>query len=226
MSSFKLKLIKTADGSHSLYREDLNETYHSKHGAEAESRHVFIKNGLGLFQDKKQPVQLLEVGFGTGLNALLTLAYSQQHRLPINYHTLEPFPLDEEVYNQLNFSNSVELSAFQEDFIQMHACEEKVSQELKSNFAFQKYFERLEDFQPNQLFDLIYFDAFAPNKQADVWEEAVIKHAASLLNPNGVLVTYCAQGQFKRNLKSAGLSVETLSGPPPKKEMTRGWKES
>lgn len=219
-----LKIITTGDGSQSLFLEELNETYHSTHGAEAESRYVFLEMGLKLFVEKKTPIRILEVGFGTGLNALLTLEFSLQHNLTIDYHTLEPFPLPEEIYYQLTYHETVVVDHSKEQFLSMHRVASNEQLKFGEQFFFTKHFQKLEEYQSAQPFDLIYFDAFAPSKQADMWTLEQMKHLYGLTADGSVLTTYCAQGQFKRNLKAAGFTVEELPGPPNKKEMTRGRK--
>lgn len=204
-----IKIIVTSDGSHSLLNTDLDETYHSIHGAVQESLHVFIKNGLDLCKD---PVNVFEVGFGTGLNALLT---AQTGRL-VNYTSIEAFPIGD-LWRELNFSNEV--------FKKIHECPWEEFYVITEKFRLKKIENDLRSFQvePNS-YDVIYFDAFAPSKQPEMWEFPVLEKVCSSLKSGGIFVTYCAKGQLKRDLKSLGLTVETLSGPPGKKEMTRGTK--
>ncbi len=216
------KIITTGDGSQSLFLEALNETYHSTHGAVAESRHVYLEMGLKLFLDRKAPVRILEIGFGTGLNALLTIEFCLQHNLEVEYHTLEPFPLSEEIFSQLTYFEAINFEHSKECFLKMHEAENGEKLELEKNFTFTKYLKKLEDFQSEAQFNLIYFDAFAPSKQADMWTQEQMNHLFNLTANEGILTTYCAQGQFKRNLKAAGFMMEELPGPPNKKEMTRG----
>ncbi len=218
------KIITTGDGSQSLFLEELNETYHSTHGAEAESRYVYLEMGLKLFLDRKAPVRILEIGFGTGLNALLTIEYCLQHNLEVEYHTLEPFPLPEEIYSQLTYCEAINFEHSKQYFLKMHEAHNGERLELEKQFIFTKHLKKLEGFQSVEPFDLIYFDAFAPSKQADMWTQEQMNHLFALTAEGGILTTYCAQGQFKRNLKAAGFMVEELPGPPHKKEMTRGRK--
>lgn len=216
----KLELIKTGDGSHSLFREDINETYHSTHGAIAESRHVYIDMGLKKVLEKGLKVNILEVGFGTGLNALLTLEYHYHHPISIRYHTLEPYPLKEEVYAKINHPEGVVYEGSREDFIQMHVLKDGESHAFREGFSFVKHLQKLEDFISEEKFTVIYFDAFAPNKQADMWGKEQFERLYALLEKGGVLTTYCAQGQFKRTLKEVGFEVLEMPGPPGKKQMT------
>lgn len=219
-----LKIITTGDGSQSLFLEELNETYHSTHGAEAESRYVYLEMGLKLFSERKSPVRILEVGFGTGLNALLTIEYCLENNIEVDYHTLEPFPLSEEIVHQLTYHKTITFDNSKEYFSKMHRAENGEQLKLEKQFTFTKHLKKLEEFQSEQPFDLIYFDAFAPSKQADMWTVEQMSHLYNLIASEGVLTTYCAQGQFKRNLKAAGFTMEELPGPPNKKEMTRGRK--
>jgi len=220
----KIELIQTEDGSHSLYIPELNETYHSTHGALRESDYVFIKNGLDLVKDNNE-ITILEVGFGTGLNTFLTFLESEKNGLKIHYHTLEPYPLEESIVRSLNYPEKIasDKSSFFYDF-HKYPFGEKV--EVVPGFTFQKDLTKLEqlELQPNY-FDLVYFDAFAPSKQPELWSLENFEKIFSWLKEGGVLVSYCASGQFKRNLRSAGFLVETLPGPPGKKEMTRGKKK-
>jgi len=222
MTAHQLKI--TGDGSHTLWLPELNETYHSTHGALQESQHVFIEQGLS-YRCGPGPnlkLQVLEIGFGTGLNALLTAIYAQENELRVDYITLEPFALPEQLINQLNYTQGHQLQKHATLFKQMHNCDWEQAVQLNPFFSITKLGNKVEDWQPKNTFDVVYFDAFAPNKQPDIWHETVLAKLYQVLNPRGVLVTYCAQGQFKRVLASQGFIVESIAGPPGKKEMTRG----
>jgi len=221
----KAKLISTGDGSHSLYIREMNETYHSTHGALTESQHVFLKEGVLYFlkEQSTQGIRILEVGFGTGLNALMMLDYAKgRPALSIDFFTLEPFPLDKELYSQLNFADLLP-HVTKEELQRLHqiASGDPITFE---NFCFSKSESKVEEAELKTDVDVVFFDAFAPNKQAEVWDVVVLEKMHDCLTRGGVLVTYCAQGQFKRNLKAVGFEVETLKGPPGKKEMVRGLK--
>ena len=221
-----IELITTGDGSHSLLNTTLDETYHSRHGALQESKYVFIKHGLEFFVEKSgaKQVSIFEVGFGTGLNAWLTLQAARALNISISYTTLETFPLPKSVWPSLNYAEG---SAFENDFVELHEAAWNKEVALATDFTICKVEQRLQDFDAGgKLFDIIYFDAFAPNKQPELWEAPVLKKVVSTLNNTGVFVTYCAKGQLKRDLKSFGLMVESLPGPPGKREMVRALKNT
>lgn len=223
----EVKIIETEDGSHSLYVPSLNETYHSFHGAVRESKHVFIKEGLDFWLSTHQikASRILEVGFGTGLNALLTMEYAQSFKVNVLYHTLEPYPLEDHVVRLLNYPEQLQSSASADNFETLHTAPWGTTAAITPLFKIHKHKCRLEDFgaQPES-FDIVYFDAFAPNKQAELWTIEVLEKIYQLLASEGVMVTYCAKGQLKRDLKALGFMVDTLPGPPGKKEMVRAVK--
>lgn len=220
-----IQIITTGDGSHSLLNTTLNETYHSVHGALRESLHVFIKHGLEFFAagHREKSISVFEVGFGTGLNALLTAEYSREHNCPLNYTSIEAFPLDRNVLSQLNYA---ETSAQKEQFEKIHDAAWEQSIPVLPNFSLHKIKTTLQQIELQPLsFDVIYFDAFAPNKQPEMWELPMLEKIFDAMKVGAVFVTYCAKGQLKRDLKSLGLEVETLEGPPGKKEMVRALKK-
>jgi len=218
-----IKLITTSDGSHSLFNDVLNETYHSVHGAIQESMHVFIKHGLEYkLQEASSPISILEVGFGTGLNALLTLRAAKAHQRKISYTTIEPHPLSGDLWSKLNYASSL---GMENDFRKIHESNWADLIEIHSCFNLLKLCTTLQDVHlPMREFDLVYFDAFAPSKQPELWESTVLSKIEQAMRTRGIFVTYCAKGQLKRDLKELGLVVETLSGPPGKKEMVRAIK--
>jgi len=219
-----LQLITSADGSHTLLNTEMNETYHSTKGALQESIHVFIKSGLELFS-KKEQVSILEIGFGTGLNALLTLEYAMNHQEKIAYTTLEPFPVDFSLVEQMNYPELMQSSELKNAFEAMHLLAFGQREKYNVYFTFIKEKQKLEEYPITpDVFDLIYYDAFAPSKQPEVWDVENMRKCYTGLKQGGILVSYCASGQFKRNLKEVGFTVETLEGPPGKKEMTRASK--
>jgi len=200
---------------------ELDETYHSMHGSVQEARHVFIENGLRFVATESKQVNILEVGFGTGLNALLTAQYATENAIRVNYVGLEAYPVEEAIWKEINYHTDAEARSLYTK-IMAHPFGETISIEL--NFSLFKEAKLIQDWVANGTFDLIYYDAFGPRAQAEMWELPIFEKLYSLLNVGGALVTYCAQGQFKRHLKSLGMRVESLPGPPGKREMTRGTK--
>ena len=217
----KRELRLTADGSPTLYVPELDETYHSMHGSVQEARHVFIENGLRFVATESKQVNILEVGFGTGLNALLTAQYATENAIRVNYVGLEAYPVEEAIWKEINYHTDAEARTLYTK-IMAHPFGETISIEL--NFSLFKEAKLIQDWVANGTFDLIYYDAFGPRAQAEMWELPIFEKLYSLLNVGGALVTYCAQGQFKRHLKSLGMRVESLPGPLGKREMTRGTK--
>lgn len=223
----KVELIITSDGSHSLYLPEMNETYHSSHGALTESQHIFIQAGLQSYLDhyKAKSVSILEIGFGTGLNALLALRYALEHQVNIHLVTLEPYPLSKEVYGGLNYPGLFEDGEADEQFQALHEAKWEDKVKMNDFFVLEKREEKLEDLSADSDFDLIFFDAFAPSKQAELWTYEILEKTVGHMAASAVLVTYCARGQFKRDLVALGLELETLPGPPGKKEMVRATKK-
>lgn len=212
-----LEIMATADGSYTLYNKEMDETYHSRNGAWSESQYVYIEMGI---QDLPfNEVKVLEIGFGTGTNAILTYLYSNKFHFKVEYTTLEPFPLQWDLIKRMQFDNKLssrDWSVFRE----MHQLEFEDKSQFGAYFHFNKYKQKIEDYESKETFDIIYLDAFAPSKQEDIWSLSNIKKMHDLLLPNGKLVSYCAQGQFKRNLKEVGFRIENPPGPHHKKEMT------
>jgi tRNA U34 5-methylaminomethyl-2-thiouridine-forming methyltransferase MnmC len=222
-----LKLIVTEDGSHSIYHEGLKETYHSAQGAFKESIHVFMLYGLDSWlmkNPRKKPIRVFEVGFGTGLNAWLTLVWAEQNQIPVLYHTIEPFPLDDEIYSQLNYGDIDDgIFHYKAYLKRLHKASWNEGVVMSEYFNMKKEQTSLEEVKLYPT-DIVFYDAFSPSKQPELWTKEILKKATAQLNPGGVLTTYCAQGELKKNLAEIGLEVETLPGPPGKKEMTRAWK--
>jgi tRNA U34 5-methylaminomethyl-2-thiouridine-forming methyltransferase MnmC len=220
-----LKVIETRDGSHSLLNESLNETYHSTHGAIQESKHVFIKNGLDflLARNRNQEISVLEIGFGTGLNALLTLQESVEQKIKLHYTTVEAFPVALEFVDQLNYSQQLSFDPMH--FRELHHADWNKTVSITPTFDIEKREGTVQEMNlEDDAYDLVLFDAFAPNKQPEMWEKPLLEKIFKAMKKDAVFVTYCAKGQLKRDLKSIGLKVETLPGPPGKREMVRGLK--
>lgn len=220
----KKELIETEDGSTSLYIPEMDETYHSKHGAWTESSHIFIKYGFNLLD--KSEVSVLEIGFGTGLNALLTAYHSNENGVKTHFHTLEAFPVNEALVKQLNFEQEFKRIYPDADcyFDEIHQVSWNQWNSIHSNFSIFKEEIKLIDWTPKKTYDLIYFDAFAPEKQPEMWSQEIFQQMYDLMNSGGVLTTYCAKGVVKRMLKAAGFTVENYPGPPGKREITVAFK--
>jgi tRNA U34 5-methylaminomethyl-2-thiouridine-forming methyltransferase MnmC len=217
----KRELRHTADGSPTLYVPELDETYHSMHGSVQEAKHVFIENGLHFVTAQSKQVNILEVGFGTGLNALLTAQYAKENAINVNYVGLEAYPVEEEIWKKIKYLDDRDTLVL---YSQMMALPFGEIKTCHPHFSLSKASAHIQDWTSSEKFDLIYYDAFGPKAQPEMWELAIFEKLFALLNTGGALVTYCAQGQFKRHLKSLGMRVEGLPGPPGKREMTRAIK--
>ena len=217
------KILKTLDGSHTIYSKKFDSTYHSTNGAIQESKHVFIKHGLEYFceQNNKKDIKILEYGFGTGLNALLSLKIANSIKKNISYFGIEAYPLDLLDVNKLNYIKNSDSDDLQIDFSTMHSIEFDEKVDLNDNFSFIKTKTKFEEFDINEKFDIIYYDVFSPDVQAFLWERPFLDSVYNKLNDNGVLITYGAKGSFKRALKSLGFEVQNPPGPPGKREITR-----
>ncbi len=215
------KIILTGDGSHSVSMPEMGVTYHSVHGAIQESMHVFIEAGFKSACTNQSVCSILEVGFGTGLNALLTAIEAEKTGSSIYYVALEPYPLGAEEILSLNYCKQLNRKDLQDDFIRMHQCEWNKSIAVTENLLLHKSKYMLQSFEHITKFDLIYFDAFAPAAQPELWTKDVFDKMFSLLAPGGVLVTYCSKGEVRRNMMAAGFKVEKLPGPQQKREMLR-----
>lgn len=220
----KKEIVKTTDGSHTLYVPDFDETYHSKNGAFQESLHVFIQEGLR-FRSDLEELSILEVGFGTGLNALTTLVEVESTNRKVQYTSLEAYPLEWEVVDKLNYMDFVDVKRFADYFKMMHTIDWEFFSAITSSFSLRKQKIKLQEVNFEDEFDVIYFDAFAPNVQPDLWTEEIFASMYNALKPNGVLVTYCAKGIVKRVIKSVGFNLQSIPGPPGKREMSRAVKE-
>ena len=228
------KLILTEDGSHSIEVPELGVTYHSIHGAIQESKHVFIEAGLYAVTDlllHVDPIRIFEVGFGTGLNALLTIIQAEKLNRKIYYKAIELFPLHLEEARSLNYCRILYRNDLQTSFEQLHICDWETEITITSQFHFEKTETNLLNFRTSetclsgrQAFDLIYFDAFAPGAQPELWTEKIFEKMFSILQPGGVLVTYCSKGAVRRAMQSAGFTVQKIPGPPGKREIVRAIK--
>ncbi|NER18565.1 tRNA (5-methylaminomethyl-2-thiouridine)(34)-methyltransferase MnmD [Spongiivirga citrea] len=218
----KRKIIKTADGSHTIHLEDWNEQYHSKHGAIQEAYHVFIKSGLA--HCDKTDVSILEVGFGTGLNAIITLLESQKSSLNISYVGVEKYPVAWEEARLLNYIEQLNEAYLGSQFEKMHACTWEEETIITPNFKLLKRQKDFIDIDNENQFDLVYFDAFGARVQPELWTEEIFEIMYKGMKKSGILVTYAAKGSVRRAMQAVGFEVERLPGPPGKREMLRATK--
>lgn len=217
----------TKDGSHTIYIPELNEHYHSMHGAYTESMHVYINAGLKKkLEECPDQINILEVGLGTGLNVLLTLLELQNTKTEIYYTALEPHPLPEKIWTQLNYTEIIGGNSVREWFEKIHRANFNTEIQLSDNFTLLKKNQKSEHSTSDIKFDIIYFDAFAPDVQPELWTKENLKKIFDAMRPRGIFVTYCSKGEVRRNLISAGFLIEKLPGAPGKREMLRATKNT
>lgn len=217
-----IELLQTADGSFSLYRKDIEETYHSRHGARQESMHVFIKMGLWPASNLHSELHIFEVGLGTGFNALLTCLEASRLGITVYYHAIEPFPVKLETLEQWAASFPEQE---RELILRMHRCTWGTWQEISPSFFLLKDQSSLQEVVVEDgSQQLIYFDAFGPRAQEEMWKLELFEKMAKWMSHRAIFVTYCAKGQVRRDLQASGLEVERLEGPPGKREMLRAQK--
>jgi tRNA U34 5-methylaminomethyl-2-thiouridine-forming methyltransferase MnmC len=221
---YNLEFKITGDNSHTLLVKELNETYHSTKGSINEARHVFIQKGLNDYLQKTglKEITVFEVGFGTGLNAHLTQLFANENNIHINYISVEAFPLKMDIIKQLNFTQLI--NSDQTQFLNLHEVTWNKPVVLDNNFTITKLHQKLDDVSSLKEIDVIFFDAFAPDVQPELWMKSVFEKMYDFLKVGGVLVTYCAKGVVKRTIKEVGFELETLAGPPGKREMIRSRK--
>ena len=213
-------LITTDDRSHTLFVPSLEEQYHSRYGAIAESRHIFIANGYK--QTDKDPLYIFEMGFGTGLNVLLTWLASRSDHRTVYYSSIEHYPLNREIYARLNYPELLNIDP--EDFTKLHQLPWNREVQVNGKFYLHKIHSDFLQYSFSGFFDLVYFDAFGPDKQPEMWDENILKKVYAALNPGGIFVTYSAKGSLRRSLEKTGYRIERLPGPPGKREMIRAIK--
>ncbi len=218
----KRRIITTADGSKTIQIEDWDEQYHSKHGAIQEAYHVFIKHGLRLFQNEK--IDLLEIGFGTGLNALITFLEGQKLGLQIDYVGVEAYPVSVDEVMQLDYCKQLEVENQYQTFLEMHKSPWEQKVEIGADFILEKQQKDFKEITDENLFNLVYFDAFGARVQPELWTEDVFSIMYRAMKSSGVLVTYAAKGSVRRAMQAVGFMVERLPGPPGKREMLRAVK--
>ncbi len=223
--SLQPQIRVTHDSSPTLFSSLYRSDYHSKYGAVQESRHVFIKAGLNFKLDAlgKEPLVIVEMGFGTGLNALLSLVEAESNQSAIHYYAIEKHPISPDLAAQLTYHDHVPTN-FSKSYIQLHASPWEQAIDLTAHFRLFKWQGDLQDYQSQVQIDLIYFDAFGPEVQPELWTSESLYSLIKFLKPGGVFVTYSAKGAVRRSLLSLNLIVERLQGPPGKREMLRAQK--
>ncbi|SDR71531.1 tRNA U34 5-methylaminomethyl-2-thiouridine-forming methyltransferase MnmC [Polaribacter sp. KT25b] len=225
----KREILITSDGSTTIHLPDWNEQYHSKHGAIQEAYHVFIKSGFELFCNSDEKIQgsisILEIGFGTGLNAFITFLEGIKHHKKIDYVGVEAYPVIESEVQKLNYVSELNAEKHQLIFDKMHAVSWDEKQLISDNFKLTKRKQFFEEIEDENNHNLIYFDAFGATNQPELWTETIFLKMYNALKTNGVLVTYSAKGSVRRAMQTVGFTVERLEGPPGKREMLRATKK-
>lgn len=220
----KRKVIKTSDGSSTIFLEDWNESYHSRHGAINEAYHVFIMNGLSKFRNDQ--INILEIGFGTGLNAFITLLEAEKLKLKVAYEGVEAYPLPENELKQLNYVQKLKAENKGQYFKLMHAIQWGEVHQISEIFSLKKREQFFSEINDINVFNLVYFDAFGARVQPELWTEDIFYKMYMALKPGGILVTYAAKGSVRRAMQNVGFTVERLPGPPGKREMLRALKKT
>ncbi|WP_336094457.1 tRNA (5-methylaminomethyl-2-thiouridine)(34)-methyltransferase MnmD [Leeuwenhoekiella sp. CH_XMU1409-2] len=223
----KRKIVTTGDGSTTIQITDWNEQYHSMHGAVKEARHVFLKMGLDFWMNEnpdQNSLHILEIGFGTGLNALLTLMHAEKSSVNLLYEGVEAYPVSSEELAQLNYLEAADAQAFEAVFEKMHQLPWEQTEIITEAFQLKKRKQTFETLEDQDQHDLIYFDAFGARVQPELWEEPIFEKMYRALKAGGVLVTYAAKGSVRRAMQAVGFKVERLPGPPGKREMLRAVK--
>jgi tRNA U34 5-methylaminomethyl-2-thiouridine-forming methyltransferase MnmC len=221
LMKMKRELIQTKDGSPTISVEGTRFSYHSHHGAITESKHIFINAGLRQLPKTETPIAIFEMGFGTGLNALLTFDTAAGIHHAIYYSAIELFPLEKEIWEQLSYPSLLHKPALEPVLSLMHSCSWGTDHRISDSFILHKQQQDLLQYQPNRKFNLIYFDAFAPEGQPELWTAEIFKKMYDMLEPGGLLLTYSSKGTVRRAMQTAGFTVEKIPGPPGKREITR-----
>ena len=214
-----IALRQTEDGSQTLYNKTIDECYHSIHGAKNESNHIFIQSAF--LQCNKQDISIFEVGFGTGLNAFLTLLTATKTKQKVHYETVELYPVPSDFYSNFNYATTKEEQSI---FKKLHCSEWNRTEEITSNFSLLKHLGDIKNLELKNHFDIVYFDAFSPEKQPELWDKTVFEKLYNNMNAGAILTTYCAKGVVRRTLQEVGFTVERLAGPIGKREILRATK--
>jgi tRNA U34 5-methylaminomethyl-2-thiouridine-forming methyltransferase MnmC len=223
-----MQIITTEDGSHTLFSEQFNEVYHSLHGAIQESEHVFIKQGLDyvLASALQEELRIFELGFGTGLNALLTMLEAEKRNIKITYTTMEAHPLPIETIKALNYTDQLGFEYCYGPYHTLHLCRWNERHQITRHFSFKKIHDSVFNWQPaTGNYQLVFFDAFAPAIQPEIWSVEVFRKMYDALVPKGILVTYCSKVSVQKAMKDAGFVIEKVKGPIGKREMLRAHKQ-
>jgi tRNA U34 5-methylaminomethyl-2-thiouridine-forming methyltransferase MnmC len=222
----KRRIEITEDGSTTLKLIGSDEHFHSIHGAIQESEHIFIKNGLLPKAKEQSSIRIFEMGFGTGLNALLTLLFANEKDIKVDYFCVEAYPIEQELVEKLNYSEMLKLKGKETNYLSnLHAIVWNKKIEILPNFQFEKRNIKFEDIVlPKPAFDLVFFDAFNPDLQPELWTKDIFRKIFLAMKPKGILMTYSAKGKVKRALKAAGFVLIALPGPPGKREITQAIK--
>lgn len=221
------QVIITADGSSTIYLPEWDEPYHSKHGAIQEAYHVFIKHGLNyLFEQDYNQISILEIGFGTGLNAFITYIESEKLNISIDYYGVEAYPVSAEHIGKMNYVTELKAEEKASFFEKLHQVSWEESHKMTPHFLLTKQSKFFSDINDQNKFNIIYFDAFGARVQPELWTETIFQKMYEALKPDGILVTYSAKGSVRRAMQAVGFGVEKLPGPPGKREMLRACKEA
>ena len=216
------EIITTGDGSKTIHIKEWNEQYHSKHGAIQEAYHVFVKHGLSLFENRD--LSVLEIGFGTGLNAFITFLEARNNGLKVRYTGVELYPIEEAEIQALNYTAQLKVDNFADVFLKMHSSDWEREIKISDDFLLRKEQKDFKEINAENEFDLVYFDAFGARVQPELWTETIFLKMYRAMRKNGVLVTYAAKGSVRRAMQAVGFIVERLPGPPGKREMLRAKK--
>ncbi|MGY0407229.1 MAG: tRNA (5-methylaminomethyl-2-thiouridine)(34)-methyltransferase MnmD [Polaribacter sp.] len=232
----KREILITSDGSTTIHLPDWNEQYHSKHGAIQEAYHVFLEAGFNAFLTEEVTIKrsknkihqtklsILEIGFGTGLNTFITFLEAQKRRIVINYVGIEAYPISKEEVLQLNYVSALKAVEFSAIFDKIHAISWNKKHLISNTFSLTKRQQFFADISDENVFDLIYFDAFGARNQPELWTKEIFAKMFTALKKDGILVTYSAKGSVRRAMQTVGFMVERLPGPPGKREMLRATK--